>query len=96
MHRKFLTALLLLTSIAAFAATDSHSDAFRQLLVDHWTEAEAEKLFFRTDPDAFRPDGILPDVGPDGRARRKAFNQNMLERLAQIDEDALTGQEKIS
>ncbi len=96
MHHKFLTALLLLTSIAAFAATDNHSDAFRQLLVDHWTEAEAEKLFFRTDPDAFRPDGTLPDVGPDGRARREAFNQKMLKRLAQIDEDALTGQEKIS
>jgi uncharacterized protein (DUF885 family) len=80
----------------AQAQESSAGEAFRQLLAAHWARAQEEQVFFRTDPDAFRPDGALPDVGPEGRARREAFNRDILERLAQIDGNALEGQEQLS
>ena len=77
------------------ALADASAD-FNRLLQEHWAQATQEKLFFRTDPDAFRPDGTLPEVDAGGRARRKAFNDRMLEKLSAIDGDALRGQERIS
>jgi uncharacterized protein (DUF885 family) len=90
--------LLMLATLAVFpltAAADASAD-FGQLLAEHWARAEKEKIFFRTDPDAFRPDGRLPEVSERARARRQAFNEEMLRRLATIDEAALAGQERIS
>ncbi|CAN0593660.1 unnamed protein product, partial [Laminaria digitata] len=65
-------------------------------LDDYWARATQEQVFFRTDPDAFRPAGKLPDLSPAGRERRRQFNAEMLERLDGIDTGALTGQDAIS
>ena len=48
---------------------------FNDLLNSHWQEAQKEKIFFRTDPDAWKPKGKLADFSPQGFERREAFNQ---------------------
>lgn len=93
MTKHLIAALLACTCSQALAGA---SDDFQQLLAEHWAAAEEEKIFFRTDPDAFRPDGRLPEVDDEARARRETFNGKVLERLAQIDGDTLEGQERIS
>jgi uncharacterized protein (DUF885 family) len=85
---------LALTAIGAYAADDRR--ILEDLLAEHWSRALEEQVFFRTDPDAFRPDGALPDVGPAGRARRQAFNDTMLERAAAIDPLGLTPDERLT
>ncbi|MEQ9464930.1 MAG: DUF885 domain-containing protein [Haliea sp.] len=85
--------------LAPWAGADPAADArsqLRALLEEHWAHAEAEQVFFRTDPDAFRPHGKLPDWSPEARARRHAFNERMLQRLEAIDAAALDGQDAIS
>ncbi|UTW56116.1 DUF885 family protein [Kordiimonas sp. SCSIO 12610] len=69
---------------------------FDALLKDHWARANKEQIFFRTDPDAYRPNGKLAEFSSEARARRQAFNADMLTRLAKIDESKLKGQDRIS
>ena len=69
---------------------------FHSLLQEHWANAQKEQVFFRTDPDAFRPNGKLPEVTAEARARRQDYNQNVLNRLEAIDEESLQGQDRIS
>ena len=70
--------------------------AFHRLLEEHWARANEEQIFFRTDPDAFRPNGRLPELGAEARARRSAYNDEFLARLDAIDASGLTGQGLIS
>ncbi|TXS89221.1 DUF885 domain-containing protein [Parahaliea aestuarii] len=83
-------------SLAPLPALADASADFQQLLEDHWARAQQEKIFFRTDPDAFRPDGTLPEMSAAARARREAFNAQILSRLEAIDGTRLSGQERIS
>lgn len=69
---------------------------FHSLLDEHWATAEKEQIFFRTDSDAFRPYGKLPEFTPEARARRNAYNDDILKRLEAIDENSLEGQDRIS
>jgi len=69
-------------------AADDKAD-FHKILKDHWVQANKEQVFFRTDPDAFRPNGKLPEVTAEARTRRQAFNADILQRLEGIDGDAL-------
>jgi len=59
-------------------------DSLEKILADHWQAAQDERIFFRKDPDTFRMNGRLPDVSRQGRERRAAFNQSMLDRLKKI------------
>ena len=89
----------LLIAVAFFSPLAWTADAREQLhtlLDEYWARATQEQVFFRTDPDAFRPAGKLPDLSPAGRERRRQFNAEMLERLDGIDTGALTGQDAIS
>ncbi len=69
---------------------------FNDLLAAHWQRAQQEQVFFRTDADSWRPDGALAEVSSQARARRQAFNDDILARLDRIDAGALTGQDRIS
>ncbi|RLQ22623.1 DUF885 family protein [Seongchinamella sediminis] len=93
MHVRLLLTAALLTSALARA---SDSADLHRLLDEHWARAQQEQVFFRTDPDAYRPDGKLAQVDAAARERRRAFNEQMLRRLAEIDLDALGGQDRIS
>ena len=70
--------------------------AFHALLDEHWAAAEAEKIFFRTDPDGWRMDGRLSEHTAEARARRAQFNEQVLSALADIDDDDLSPGDKTS
>lgn len=103
MIRKFGlgAALAALMNAAPFAlmsgslAADDKSD-FDALLQEHWARANQEQIFFRTDPDAYRPNGKLAEFTAEARARRAAFNDDILKRLARINEAKLSGQDRVS
>lgn len=77
------------------ALGNSNSD-LHSLLNKHWQQAEKEKVFFRTDPDAWKPNGKLADFSPEGIARRQAFNAQMLNDLSSIDMKTLSEQNLMS
>ena len=76
--------------------TPNTADAFQALLDEHWAEAEKEQIFFRKDPDAWRMNGPMSEHTPEGRARRQAFNDLMLEKLATIDPAMLDAKDRVS
>ncbi len=79
--------------------SDKSSDAtaaFHDLLDEHWAAATAEKIFFRTDPDAWRMDGKLSEHTPEARARRQQFNEAVLDKLAGINIDELNADDQMS
>jgi uncharacterized protein (DUF885 family) len=69
---------------------------FHDLLDDHWAAANAERVFFRTDPDAWRMDGKLSEHTPEARARRQQFNEAVLSSLAGINIDDLGADDQLS
>ena len=80
-------------------ATDDGVDtekAFHALLDEHWAAASAEKVFFRTDPDAWRMDGELSEHTPEARARRQQYNEVVLSKLADINVDDLGADDQLS
>ncbi len=38
------------------------AEDFKDILADHWKTATKEQVFFRRDPDGWRPDGKLAEV----------------------------------
>ena len=81
------------------AETDSVSNAgaaFHSLLDEHWATAKEEKVFFRTDPDAWRMDGQLAEHTSEARARRQQFNEQVLSKLAGISMDDLDADDQLS
>jgi uncharacterized protein (DUF885 family) len=74
----------------------SASDTFHALLDDHWAASVSEKIYFRTDGDAWRMDGKLSEHTAEARARRQAFNETILERLSGIDPHDLNARDRIS
>ncbi|MBT8099654.1 MAG: DUF885 domain-containing protein [Gammaproteobacteria bacterium] len=74
----------------------SAGEEFHGLLEEHWAEAKKEKIFFRTDPDAWRMDGTLPDHSAEARARREQSNEHILAAMDAIDVDALSDKDKLS
>jgi uncharacterized protein (DUF885 family) len=93
--RLFSAAAFALLFQSACYAADA-TTVFQQLLKQHWQQANKEQVFFRNDPDTFRMNGQLPDVSAQGRARRLAYNQQLLAELAKIDSNQLSAADSIS
>lgn len=98
---KIFMAVLLAFALAACSPTESDSGpdaaaAFHDLLDEHWAAANAEKVFFRTDPDAWRMDGELSEHTSAARARRQQFNETVLVKLAGINIDDLGPDDQLS
>lgn len=88
--RTTVSSLLILPILASTDAFASQADkALDTLLDQHWAKANEEQVFFRSDPDAFRLAGVLPDVSETGRDRREAFNASVLKALSQIPQSQL-------
>lgn len=71
-------------------------ESFSDILEDHWRSANNEQIFFRKDPDTFRMNGVLPDVSEKGRDRRASYNNQLLERLDNVNVDSLSTNDKVS
>ena len=94
-------AILLAFTLTACSQTETGNGsdantAFHDLLDEHWAAAKSEKVFFRMDPDAWRPDGELPEHTPEARARRQQFNETVLSKLAGINIDDLDADDQLS
>ncbi len=94
--RNIFTGALLLAIAACSEAPANKSDAFDALIDDHWENTLEEQVFFRRDPDVFRMNGALPDFSKAARDRRLAFNQDILNRLAAIDQKSLSASDQIN
>ncbi|NCP63738.1 MAG: DUF885 domain-containing protein [Paraglaciecola sp.] len=92
---KSVLALILFTLFSGPTWADANQD-FTTLLAKHWQNAEQEKVFFRTDPDAWKPDGKLAQWSPAAIARRQAFNQQVLVDLTKIDAKQLSAENQLS
>ena len=91
---KHLILLLVMTlCLPVMAADDS---AFAALLDEHWQRTGEEKVFFRTENVAGQYSGPLADLGGQAIKRRERFNQQVLERLAQLDPAAMSPENRIS
>ena len=58
-NKKLLTLVLWALPLAALSSkvlADANQD-FDKLLKQHWQQAQQEKIFFRTDPDGWKPSG---------------------------------------
>jgi len=88
-------ALMFLT-LSACGKSATTVDSFQAILDDHWENAMAEQIFFRSDPDAWRMNGKLAEFTADARARRQAFNEEILARLDEIDIDSLDSKDRVS
>jgi uncharacterized protein (DUF885 family) len=82
---KKITLMSLLLSLCSLNALADTNQDFNNLLNSHWHFAQQEKVFFRTDPDAWKPDGKLAEFTPEAMHRRELFNQQVLKELAKID-----------
>ena len=92
--RKLLV-LGLMAVLSNQALADANQD-FTALLAKHWQNANEEKVFFRTDPDAWKPDGKLAEWTPNAMARRDGFNSEILAELANIPVSKLSSDNQMS
>lgn len=91
MFKKTILAIALAaTSLPSLA--DSNSD-LKTIIDNHWQNAKAEKIFFRTDPDGWKPNGTLPDWSEQAIAKRQAYNNSVLKNLASIDPKKLNSEQ---
>ena len=91
MFKKTILAICLAaTSLPSLA--DSNSD-LTTIIDNHWENAKAEKIFFRTDPDGWKPNGTLPNWSEQAIAKRQAYNNSVLKSLASIDPKTLNSEQ---
>jgi len=98
---RILATMVVACSLTACSPTGTDSGAnvgaaFHALLDEHWAAAQAEKIFFRTDPDAWRMDGKLSVHTAEARVRRQQFNEQVLAKLAEISIDDLDAKDRLS
>ena len=79
-----------------FAVTTASAETFQDVLDDHWQRSIEEQVFFRGDPDAYRMHGKLAEVDTEARRRRRDFNEQILERLKDVDSRTLNTKDKVS
>lgn len=81
------TVLSLILSTSVIADTNSE---LTSIIDQHWQRATIEKVFFRTDPDGWKPDGKLAEFTPAAIKRRQDYNNQVLRRLSLIDSKQLS------
>ncbi|KGK02105.1 MULTISPECIES: DUF885 domain-containing protein [Pseudoalteromonas] len=91
MSKKSILAIYL-SLISLPSVADDNTD-LTQIIDAHWQNAKAEKIFFRTDPDGWKPNGTLPDWSEQAIAKRQAYNNSVLKNLASIDPKTLNSEQ---
>jgi len=94
--RRICWAALLSVSLGACTDPVADADSLQAILDDHWDNAMAEQIFFRSDPDAWRMNGELAEYTAEARSRRQAFNDDILARLEIVDVDSLNQMDQVS
>lgn len=81
-------AVFTLTVLSWNSFADSNSE-LSKIIDQHWQNAKKEKVFYRTDPDGWKPSGKLAEFTPQAMARREAYNHKVLTLLESIDTTTL-------
>ncbi|MGJ8679430.1 DUF885 domain-containing protein [Paraglaciecola sp.] len=79
-------------SLSFSLMADENAD-LKNIIDQHWQHATAEKVFFRTDPDGWKPDGKLAEFTLDAIKRRQMYNNRVLEKLENINPNKLNKQQ---
>jgi uncharacterized protein (DUF885 family) len=87
MFKKTLSCFILAV-LSCQVLADANQD-LSNLIDEHWQNAIKEKVFFRTDPDGWKPKGKLAEFTPQAIQRRTTYNNGVLTVLARIDTKAL-------
>lgn len=90
----FLAVLLCMPNLSQ--ADDATAADFKSLLDVHWAFARSERIYFRSDPDAWRMEGRLSSHTQAARDRRRDFNNEILTQLADIDPGKLNDRDRVS
>ena len=88
MFNKIL-AVFTVTALSWNTFADSNTD-LTSIIDQHWQNAQKEKVFFRTDPDGWKPNGKLAEFTPEAMARREAYNRQVLELLGKVNSKTLS------
>jgi uncharacterized protein (DUF885 family) len=86
---------VLVLQLSATSLASPSSD-LQALLDEQWQRSIDEQVFFRTDPDAWRMHGKLAEFTPEAFARRKKYNESVLNRLKQIDSGSLDAKDSVT
>ncbi|MEO9946737.1 DUF885 domain-containing protein [Paraglaciecola sp.] len=91
MLKKILT-LSLLALLSAKSAANADQD-LSEIIEQHWQFATQEKVFFRTDPDGWKPNGKLAEFSPKAIKRREDYNSKILAQLNELDPNKLSAEQ---
>ncbi|WP_064663351.1 DUF885 family protein [Pseudoalteromonas sp. MQS005] len=91
MSKKSILAIYL-SLISLPSVADDNTD-LTQIIDAHWQHAQQQKIFFRTDPDGWKPNGTLPDWSEQAIEKRQAYNNSVLKNLASIDPKTLNSEQ---
>lgn len=80
---------LSLTLISLLSHADDNTN-LKNIIDQHWQHAQGEKIFFRTDPDGWKPNGKLANWTEQAIQKRQAYNKQVLQKLAAIDAQSLS------
>ncbi|WP_339721373.1 DUF885 domain-containing protein [uncultured Paraglaciecola sp.] len=79
-----LLALVTFSTLSWNTLADSNTD-LTQIIEQHWQNSQQEKVFFRTDPDGWKPNGKLAELTPKALSRREKYNRQVLDMLETLD-----------
>ncbi|MGO3443867.1 MAG: DUF885 domain-containing protein [Pseudoalteromonas distincta] len=91
MFKKSILAICL--AVASLPSLADTNTDLKTIIDNHWQNAKAEKIFFRTDPDGWKPNGTLPNWSEQAIAKRQAYNNSVLKSLASIDPKTLNNEQ---
>ncbi|WP_338410965.1 DUF885 domain-containing protein [Pseudoalteromonas nigrifaciens] len=88
MFKKSILAICL-TLVSLPSMADNNAD-LKNIIDKHWQHAQDEKIFFRTDPDGWKPNGKLANWTEHAIAQRQLYNDAVLDNLKNIDPSKLS------
>ncbi|WP_372762426.1 DUF885 family protein [Pseudoalteromonas sp.] len=88
MLKKNILALYL--AVVSLPSMADDNAKLTHIIDNHWQHAQAEKIFFRTDPDGWKPNGTLPNWSEQAIAQRQQYNKTVLDSLKNIAPSALS------
>lgn len=88
MFKKSILAICL--TLVSLPSMADNNAGLKNIIDKHWQHAQAEKIFFRTDPDGWKPNGKLANWTEHAIAQRQLYNDAVLDNLKNIDPSKLS------
>ncbi|PCC10296.1 DUF885 domain-containing protein [Pseudoalteromonas sp. JB197] len=88
MFKKSILAICL--TLVSLPSMADNNAGLKNIIDKHWQHAQAEKIFFRTDPDGWKPNGKLANWTEHAIAQRQQYNDAVLDNLKNIDPSKLS------